>query len=119
MSRKSKRELERALDDLECRHEPNTDAALMILPDHSFLDGDLPDVPTDGIRAYNEEIDRREVVVPHHRPEQWWHGRLPVVAESHVAAVWRNMSQEQLTRERQFRDEHDELIPPILEQLNA
>jgi len=115
MTRLSKRELERKVEDLEYRDEPHTDAALFVAPDSSVPDDRLPDVDTSGIRVRDPESGRREVVVPYHRPDQWWRRRIPVVAESHVAAVWWNMSEEQLARERRVREEQGDPIPPILE----
>lgn len=115
MTQKSERELERKLEELECRQEAHTDAALLVAPDATFPDELLPDVSTEGIRATNAQTDHREVVVPYHRPDEWWTGGLPVVAVSHVAAVWRNMDDDQLAKERALREEHDDSVPPFLE----
>ncbi len=113
MTRKSKRELRRTIEGLSCRFEPNTDATLMIAPDAAFDDDDIPAVSTDGIRALDDETGRREIIVPHHRPDHWWTG-FPLVAESHVAAVWQAMTAKQRARERQIREQYDHPIPPVL-----
>lgn len=116
MMRKSRREIDRWLEDLEYSERAHTDATLFVAPDASVSDAHLPDVETDGIRARNDETGRREVVVPYHRPDQWWNSRLPVVPESVIAAVSRRMTDEQLARERELRAEHDDPVPPILEE---
>jgi hypothetical protein len=115
MTRKSKREIGRALDALESRYDPTTDAALLVAPDSAAPPETLPDVDTDGIRATDPETGRETVVVPHHRPGRWWAGRLPVVTESHVAAIWETMTAEQYDREREIREQHGHPIPPVLE----
>lgn len=75
MTRKSKREVERTLERLECRQQTNTDVALMIAPDFSFPDMNLPDVSMTGIRATSSETGAEEIVVPYHRPDAWWCGK--------------------------------------------
>lgn len=114
MTRRSKSEIERKIQRLETRDRPYTDATPLIVPDSALPDEDVVDVPTDGICAPNPETGRDEIVVPHHRPREWRTG-LSLIPRSHVAALWRDLTDEQLTREREIRDEHDHLIPPILE----
>jgi hypothetical protein len=119
MTRPSERELRRTIENLSCRFEPNTDATLFIAPDAAFDDDDIPDVSTDGIRALDDKTGRREIIVPHHRPDHWWADRIPVVAESHVAAVWQAMTAQQRARERQIREQYDHPIPPVLTEVDT
>ena len=88
----------------------------MIVPDSALPDEDVVDVPTDGIDVPNPETGRDEIVVPHHRPREWRTG-LPLIPRSHVAAVWHELTDEQLAHEREIREEYDHPIPPILEEL--
>lgn len=88
----------------------------MIAPDRSFPESALPDISTTGIRAPDPSTGLERIVVPYHRPDEWWRGGFPIVPESHVAAVWQNMTPEQLATERSLREEQDDPIPPFLEE---
>lgn len=114
MSRKSKRDIERAIQGLQA-NAVHADAVPMVVPKNALSDGEAPDleVSTDGLR---ESVDGEEINLrlPYHRPRGLFGAGIPLITEDEVACWWDALPDEVRTAERELREERDDPIPAVL-----
>lgn len=117
MTRKSKRELERAIESLQADTDI-ADAVPMVVPETALVPGDRPnlDVPIDD-EDIRETVDREriELQLPYHRPPGVLSADgIPLITEAEVALLWNSLPDEVRTAERELREERDDPIPAVL-----
>jgi len=115
MTRKSKRELEHAIESLQTDTDI-ADAIPMVVPETALMPGARPnqDVPTEDIY---ETVDGGEIELqlPYHRPPGVFStGGIPLITEAEVALWWNSLPDEVRTAERELREERDDPIPAVL-----
>jgi len=115
MTRKSMRDIERAIQGLQA-DAVNADAVPMVVPENAFPDGEAPDldVSTDGLRESvdGDDIDLR---LPYHRPRGLFGAGIPFITEDEVACWWDALPDDVRAAERDLREEHGDPIPAMLE----
>jgi hypothetical protein len=115
MTRLSKRELKRRIEELvdtdEAQNEPHT----LVVPESSLppdARAELPDVPTEPVYVTDPESGQDRVAVPYHARLDTT--GIPLTTPQQVAAVWQELDETQLDREIQLRKQNDDPIPPVL-----
>lgn len=108
MTRPTKRDVRRDLDDLQGRLGEDA-------PTVSVVIGDVPERFTVTVEPPEEDpIDSyTEVAIPKHRPPGYRGGVTPLDGED-LAILWDTMPDDVRDREREYRREHGEPLPPVL-----
>jgi hypothetical protein len=123
MTRKSKRELERAVESLRQETEPSPTSVVVVAGNA----GEWPDgVDQSDITVTRQEpgidpelpVAVEEVCTPIHRPPEH-RGGVVVMSEKEIAQVYAAMPEDVREAERELRAERGEPIPPILEGAGA
>jgi len=113
MTQKSRREIERAVEDLD--RDPSSGGAVPLVVPDTALPEDHPDaaLSRDGCRRTVDgaECDLR---LPHHRPRGLFGDGLPLITEAGIARVWRSLPEGVAEAERELRRARDEPIPAAL-----
>lgn len=115
MTRKSRREIERAVNTLE-RGTDAADAIPLVVPSNA-LPEDHPDrdADTDDARRTvdGEQCDLR---LPYHRPRGLFGdgGGIPLITEAGIVRLWRSLPDGVAETERELREARDEPIPAAL-----
>lgn len=109
MTRKSKREIRRDLDDLE--EQLGDDGANILVatggvPEEYQITVEPPE--EDPVDAYSE------VAIPNHLPPEYRRGGVSVLGTADITALWDTMPDDIQEREREYRREHGEPLPPVL-----
>ena len=113
MTRKSRREIETELADLD-RHSSSGTAVPMVVPD-TALPGDHADRDLSG-EGCRRTVDGAEcdLRLPYHRPRGLFGDGLPLITEAGIARLWRSLPDQVAETERELRRARDEPIPAAL-----
>jgi hypothetical protein len=112
MTRKSKRELRRALAALGADPDDGPGVNVFIGRFSVSSANDKYRVATDA--PEDDPIDKSEkVAIPNHLPPSY-RGGVTTLDEDDLRALWDDMPEDIREREREYRREHDEPIPPVL-----
>lgn len=113
MTRKSKRALARDLEDLErTLGDGGSDVTVFIGRFSRASTNEGYQVTTDA--PEEDPIDKiTEIAIPHHRPPSY-RGGVTTLDDDDLRILWDEMPEDVREREREYRREHDEPIPPVL-----
>jgi hypothetical protein len=111
MTRRSKREIEREIATLDA-DVPDGPGVNVVVARFST---DIPERFTVTVEPPEEDpIDRHtKVAIPKHLPPAYRGGTTVLDGEA-LRRLWDEMPDDVRKREREYRREHDELIPPVL-----
>jgi hypothetical protein len=112
MTRKSERELERAVEELDDDAGDDGPGLNVVVARFST---DVPERFTVTVEPPEEDpIDSySEVAIPKHLPARYCNGT-NILDDDALRALWDEMPDGVREREREYRREHDEPIPPVL-----
>jgi hypothetical protein len=108
MTRPTKRDLRRDLDDLRGQYGEDGPGVCVVIadaPDRFTVTVEPPD--EDPVDSYTE------VAIPKHLPPAY-RGGVTVIDDEDLAALWDTMPDAVREREREYRREHGEPLPPVL-----